>query len=175
MHELFSCFNGVPCSYAKQKCSRANEFTLLTVIAITKLPWQLNTATVVIIFNTTIECSGHKKKFCLTFTIMISASTELRQLTAEYNAINLGQGFPDLPPASFIQEALCNAVNGGFEMHQYTHSFVRYSFSPLVTAMGILPQLDTSWKHVVDISIQDDMKCELWSLKDFNSPGPPLY
>ncbi|XP_053474570.1 kynurenine--oxoglutarate transaminase 1-like isoform X1 [Ictalurus furcatus] len=48
--------------------------------------------------------------------------SELFQLTAEYKAVNLGQGFPDLPPASFVQEALFNAVNGGFHMHQYTRS-----------------------------------------------------
>ncbi|XDV20655.1 hypothetical protein PO909_025950 [Leuciscus waleckii] len=48
---------------------------------------------------------------------------EFTQLAADYKAVNLGQGFPDFPPPSFIQEAFCKALNGGFHMHQYTRAF----------------------------------------------------
>ncbi|KPP71170.1 hypothetical protein Z043_109950, partial [Scleropages formosus] len=48
---------------------------------------------------------------------------EFTQLTAEYKAVNLGQGFPDFPPPSFVQEAFCKAVSGGFALHQYTRAF----------------------------------------------------
>lgn len=49
---------------------------------------------------------------------------EFSQLTAEYKAVNLGQGFPDFSPPKFIQEAFCEAVSGGPLMHQYTRAFV---------------------------------------------------
>lgn len=50
---------------------------------------------------------------------------EFTQLAADYKAVNLGQGFPDFSPPSFIQEAFCKALSGGFSMHQYTRAFVR--------------------------------------------------
>lgn len=50
---------------------------------------------------------------------------EFTQLAADYKAVNLGQGFPDFSPPSFIQEAFRNALTGGFRMHQYTRAFVR--------------------------------------------------
>ncbi|XP_027021178.1 kynurenine--oxoglutarate transaminase 1-like isoform X1 [Tachysurus fulvidraco] len=58
---------------------------------------------------------------------------ELLQLTADYKAVNLGQGFPDFPLASFAQEALSNAVNGGFHMHQYTRG---HGHPPLVKILA---------------------------------------
>ncbi|XP_053195411.1 kynurenine--oxoglutarate transaminase 1-like isoform X2 [Scomber japonicus] len=48
---------------------------------------------------------------------------EFTQLAADYKAVNLGQGFPDFSPPKFIQEAFCEAVSGGPEMHQYTRPF----------------------------------------------------
>uniref|UniRef100_A0A8B9KF88 Kynurenine aminotransferase 1 n=1 Tax=Astyanax mexicanus TaxID=7994 RepID=A0A8B9KF88_ASTMX len=48
---------------------------------------------------------------------------EFTQLAAEYKVVNLGQGFPDFSPPSFIREAFCNALNGGASMHQYTRAF----------------------------------------------------
>lgn len=48
---------------------------------------------------------------------------EFTQLAAEYKVVNLGQGFPDFSPPSFLLESLCNAVKGGFSMHQYTRAF----------------------------------------------------
>uniref|UniRef100_A0A8C2D642 Kynurenine aminotransferase 1 n=1 Tax=Cyprinus carpio TaxID=7962 RepID=A0A8C2D642_CYPCA len=48
---------------------------------------------------------------------------EFTQLAADYKAVNLGQGFPDFSPPSFVQEAFCKALNEGFSMHQYTRAF----------------------------------------------------
>ncbi|GAA6103410.1 kynurenine--oxoglutarate transaminase 1-like, partial [Tachysurus ichikawai] len=58
---------------------------------------------------------------------------ELLQLTAEYKAVNLGEGFPDFPLPSFVQEALSNAINGGFHMHQYTRG---HGHLPLVKILA---------------------------------------
>lgn len=49
---------------------------------------------------------------------------EFTQLTAAYKTVNLGQGFPDFAPPKFVQEAFCDALNGGPLMHQYTRAFV---------------------------------------------------
>lgn len=64
-------------------------------------------------------------EFCL------SARVEFTRLAAEYNVVNLGQGFPDFSPPSFILEAFSNAVNGGTQMHQYTRAFVRLLYYSL--------------------------------------------
>ncbi|CAL8341893.1 unnamed protein product [Arctogadus glacialis] len=48
---------------------------------------------------------------------------EFTQLAADYQAVNLGQGFPDFAPPKFLQEAFCKAVSGGGLMHQYTRAF----------------------------------------------------
>ncbi|XP_029371152.1 kynurenine--oxoglutarate transaminase 1 [Echeneis naucrates] len=48
---------------------------------------------------------------------------EFTQLVAEYKPVNLGQGFPDFSPPTFMQEAFCKALNGGTSMHQYTRAF----------------------------------------------------
>nr|XP_046146268.1 kynurenine--oxoglutarate transaminase 1 isoform X3 [Oncorhynchus gorbuscha] len=58
---------------------------------------------------------------------------EFTQLAADYKVVNLGQGFPDFSPPSYIQEALCKAVNGGCSMHQYTHAF---GHPPLVSILA---------------------------------------
>ncbi|XP_056288756.1 kynurenine--oxoglutarate transaminase 1 [Pseudoliparis swirei] len=58
-----------------------------------------------------------------------TAWLEFTQLATDYNPVNLGQGFPDFSPPKFIQEALCKAVNGGHQMHQYTRAF---GHAPLV-------------------------------------------
>jgi aspartate/methionine/tyrosine aminotransferase len=43
-------------------------------------------------------------------------------LAIKHNAINLGQGFPTLPVAPFIKEALAEANSSPFQLHQYTRS-----------------------------------------------------
>lgn len=45
-------------------------------------------------------------------------------MAAEYNPVNLGQGFPDFAPPQYIQDAFCEALRGGPSMHQYTRAFV---------------------------------------------------
>ncbi|KAM7392611.1 hypothetical protein PAMA_007634 [Pampus argenteus] len=58
---------------------------------------------------------------------------EFTQLAAEYKAVNLGLGAPDFSPPKFIQEAFCEAVNGGPSMHQYSRAF---GHPPLVKALA---------------------------------------
>ncbi|XP_070845057.1 kynurenine--oxoglutarate transaminase 1-like [Chaetodon trifascialis] len=58
---------------------------------------------------------------------------EFTQLAADYKAVNLGQGFPDFSPPKFVQEAFCNALNGGPLMHQYTRAF---GHPPLVKSLA---------------------------------------
>ncbi|KAL7838339.1 hypothetical protein AOLI_G00267430 [Acnodon oligacanthus] len=48
---------------------------------------------------------------------------EFTRLAADYNVVNMGQGFPDFSPPSFIKEAFCSAITGGASMHQYTRGF----------------------------------------------------
>ncbi|XP_051906730.1 kynurenine--oxoglutarate transaminase 1 isoform X1 [Hippocampus zosterae] len=48
---------------------------------------------------------------------------EFTQMAAEYNPVNLGQGFPDFAPPQYIQDAFCEALRGGPSMHQYTRAF----------------------------------------------------
>nr|XP_061800237.1 kynurenine--oxoglutarate transaminase 1 [Nerophis lumbriciformis] len=48
---------------------------------------------------------------------------EFSQLAADYQAVNLGQGFPDFAPPKYIQDAFCEALRGGPSMHQYTRAF----------------------------------------------------
>uniref|UniRef100_A0A4W5LGZ1 Kynurenine aminotransferase 1 n=1 Tax=Hucho hucho TaxID=62062 RepID=A0A4W5LGZ1_9TELE len=58
---------------------------------------------------------------------------DFTQLAADYQVVNLGQGFPDFSPPSYIQEAFCKAVNGGCSMHQYTRAF---GHPPLVSILA---------------------------------------
>ncbi|KAM6901616.1 kynurenine--oxoglutarate transaminase 1 isoform 2-T2 [Lycodopsis pacificus] len=58
---------------------------------------------------------------------------EFTQLAADYKAVNLGQGFPDFSPPKFVQEAFCEAVSGGHQMHQYTRAF---GHPPLVNILA---------------------------------------
>nr|XP_043867860.1 kynurenine--oxoglutarate transaminase 1 isoform X1 [Solea senegalensis] len=58
---------------------------------------------------------------------------EFSKLAADYEAVNLGQGFPDFSPPRFIQEAFCKAVSGGPSMHQYTRAF---GHPPLVKSLA---------------------------------------
>ncbi|XP_070286609.1 kynurenine--oxoglutarate transaminase 1 isoform X2 [Myotis yumanensis] len=48
---------------------------------------------------------------------------EFTKLASEYDAVNLGQGFPDFPPPDFAVEAFQHAVSGDFMLNQYTRAF----------------------------------------------------
>ncbi|XP_045702381.1 kynurenine--oxoglutarate transaminase 1 isoform X3 [Phyllostomus hastatus] len=48
---------------------------------------------------------------------------EMAQLTSQYEAVNLGQGFPDFSPPDFAVEAFRQAVTGDFMLNQYTRGF----------------------------------------------------
>lgn len=49
--------------------------------------------------------------------------------------VNLGQGFPDYPPPSYVTEALSDVANGNHLMNQYTRGF---GHPRLVTAIAKL-------------------------------------
>lgn len=57
-------------------------------------------------------------------TLHLLPRVEMAQLTSQYEAVNLGQGFPDFPPPDFAVEAFRQAVTGDFMLNQYTRGFV---------------------------------------------------
>ncbi|CAE1177554.1 CCBL [Acanthosepion pharaonis] len=49
---------------------------------------------------------------------------EFSKLAADYNAVNLGQGFPDYKPPTFVTEAMKEAANSSNHLlHQYARGF----------------------------------------------------
>ncbi|XP_060056347.1 kynurenine--oxoglutarate transaminase 1 isoform X2 [Erinaceus europaeus] len=48
---------------------------------------------------------------------------EYARLATEYDAVNLGQGFPDFAPPDFALEAFQHAVSGDLMLNQYTKAF----------------------------------------------------
>nr|XP_021504445.1 kynurenine--oxoglutarate transaminase 1 isoform X4 [Meriones unguiculatus] len=49
---------------------------------------------------------------------------EFIKLSKEYDAVNLGQGFPDFSPPDFAVQAFQQATSGDFMLNQYTMAFV---------------------------------------------------
>lgn len=52
------------------------------------------------------------------------ARVEFVKLSNEYDAVNLGQGFPDFSPPDFAVRAFQQATSGDFMLNQYTLAFV---------------------------------------------------
>lgn len=57
-------------------------------------------------------------------TLRLSPRVEFTELASKYDAVNLGQGFPDYPPPDFVSEAFQHAISGDFMLYQYTRPFV---------------------------------------------------
>lgn len=51
-------------------------------------------------------------------------------MASEYDAVNLGQGFPDFPPPDFALQAFQLALSSDFMLNQYTKAFVSFPASP---------------------------------------------
>lgn len=48
---------------------------------------------------------------------------EYVKLAADYKPLNLGQGFPDYAPPSYVTKALSDVANGNHLFNQYTRGF----------------------------------------------------
>ncbi|XP_058380218.1 kynurenine--oxoglutarate transaminase 1 isoform X1 [Diceros bicornis minor] len=58
---------------------------------------------------------------------------EFTRQASDYDAVNLGQGFPDFPPPAFAVEAFQHAVSGDFMLNQYTQAF---GYPPLTKVLA---------------------------------------
>lgn len=94
---------------------------------------------------------------------------EFTQLAADYKAVNLGQGFPDFSPPSYIQEAFCKAVSGGCSMHQYTRAF---GHPPLVKILArffgriVGREIDAMEDILVSVGAYQALFCTFQALVD---------
>ncbi|XP_060768319.1 kynurenine--oxoglutarate transaminase 1-like isoform X2 [Neoarius graeffei] len=94
---------------------------------------------------------------------------EFVQLAAEYNVVNLGQGFPDFSPPSFLLEYLYNAIKGGSSMHQYTRVF---GHPPLVKSLAkfygriLAREIDPMQEILVSVGAYGALFCAFQALID---------
>jgi aspartate/methionine/tyrosine aminotransferase len=76
---------------------------------------------------------------------------EFSPLANEYNAVNLGQGFPDWDPPSFVIDAMVNSVTPSMNRHanQYARS---YAHMPL--AQVLAQDYEKRWNIPIDPATQ---------------------
>ena len=77
----------------------------------------------------------------------VSIFTQMSQLAAAHQAINLGQGFPDFPMDARLQDLVLQAMRDGF--NQYAHS----NGYPLLREVIAL---DASRVGVQQVSLHDE-------------------
>ncbi|XP_060719070.1 kynurenine--oxoglutarate transaminase 1-like isoform X1 [Tachysurus vachellii] len=94
---------------------------------------------------------------------------EFAKLAAEYKVVNLGQGFPDFSPPSFLLESLCKAINGGASIHQYTRAF---GHPPLVKILAkffgriLAREIDPMKEILVSVGAYGNLFCAFQGLVD---------
>ncbi|KAF7688717.1 kynurenine--oxoglutarate transaminase 1 isoform X1 [Silurus meridionalis] len=94
---------------------------------------------------------------------------EFTRLAAEYKVVNLGQGFPDFSPPSFLLESMCNAIKGGSSMHQYTRAF---GHPPLVRILAkffgriLGREIDPMQEILVSVGAYGTLFCAFQALVD---------
>ncbi|PFX30386.1 kynurenine--oxoglutarate transaminase 3-like isoform X2 [Stylophora pistillata] len=95
---------------------------------------------------------------------------EFTALARNYKAVNLGQGFPDMPPPHFVKEALGRvATSSDFAINQYTRS---QGHPRLVNALGKLytqllkRQIDPLSEFLVTGGAYESLYCSFLGLVD---------
>ncbi|KAM9440961.1 kynurenine--oxoglutarate transaminase 1 isoform 1-T2 [Clarias gariepinus] len=94
---------------------------------------------------------------------------EFTELAAKYKVVNLGQGFPDFSPPSFLLESLCNTVNGGFSMHQYTRCFGHPSLVKILAKFFgriLAREIDPMQEILVSVGAYGSLFCAFQALVD---------